>query len=198
MATHVHEWRLASGAEVNPAWWSSLGLPANLVRLCRTQPNRRTSARLNRMLADNLPLPPMPLRPRDGILDRGLNSAIINDLQLKAGGVWHAGRLKWLIENSQRARLSNELGIDVFPVAMRHSELASADSEPTDPSILADSIQHDGQRCWLSWLATQSAAVRSRLLLMLPPRSPVADNWLPEQKELGTAIFARLLEREGS
>lgn len=187
------ELRFISGLHSDPAWLQGLGLPPLLTDFCVQNRHPRTVGRLYNRLADQIPLPAMAAKAAlpSRLLD--LKRSLIEEWIVKAGAIWHSGRLKWIIERSDRARVVEALGLDVFGLALRNIDLRAGDGDRIDLGILVDTIRQDGHHCWQSWLGEQPPALRARLGLIAPPTSLLNNRWNDQHQRRGAKIIRRIM-----
>ena len=93
------------------------------------------------------------------------------DLVPVAGAVWHARRLRRIVNGKLLGEVLRGFHPHCYAIAMAHLDIApesaAAEEEPADPA-LRTLIQADGIDCLLAWTETLPAAIGARVKLKFP------------------------------
>jgi hypothetical protein len=117
-----------------------------------------------------------------------------------AGAIWHARALKLLVTGAAVGGLIARIGRRAYGFGLRNAASAIETTPIADPDLLAEAIERDGFLCLGARFATDSRALRLRLLTRLPPGTPAEADSFPEvhlrnAPEILARVAAELNER---
>lgn len=131
----------------------------------------RFSARLLELLMAHFQLAPLAsLTPvsEDDLPVLLLSPTAFSRLPRLCGAVWHAAALSREVRGAVVSEWREQLGPEVFNLALQHREWAGAANLLYSPSALLVAIDRDGQACVADWFAAQLAPLQAWLQLRLP------------------------------
>jgi hypothetical protein len=131
----------------------------------------RFSARLLELLMAHFQLAPLAsLTPvsEDDLPVLLLSPTAFSRLPRLCGAVWHAAALSREVRGAVVSEWREQLGPEVFNLALQHREWAGAANLLHSPSALLVAIDRDGQACVADWFAAQPAPLQAWLQLRLP------------------------------
>ncbi len=99
------------------------------------------------------------------------------------GAIWHAASIRLCIASEAVATLRAGIGADAHRAALCCAKLGVADPQTWSPQELVAAVAHSGEACLSSWLKTQPASAKARILLKLPPIEAAAEDEAHEQTD---------------
>lgn len=158
----------------------------------RLQAASRLHPRLTARLVAHFKLPPLDTdidgATRDAVL------AAIDDpegLILRCGAIYWSASLTETILGHVAARLQDELGEELYTLAVRNRDLAGPRRQLEPLDNLRPRVVADGTRCFLAWLGSQAAGLRERVLLRFADTEVTIENDDPAFIDLCRKIVQR-------